>query len=263
MIAFEFFLVNRLMRSYLSLVILLFGFVLLASADEVQVPLLARYVTDQTGTLDAAQVNLLDARLRAFDDSTSNQVVVLMVPSIGDYPIEDYSLKVAEQNKIGQKDRNNGVLLLIAKDDRKMRIEVGYGLEGALPDILAGQIIRREINPHFREGDYFGGVSAGVDAIILATQGEYKAEKKSSRDKAGSIVPFIIFFFDVFAIIRALFRPRRTIFGGFGPTMWGTGLGGRRGGGFWGGGFGGGGFGGGGFSGGGGSFGGGGASGGW
>ncbi|MGA9118867.1 MAG: TPM domain-containing protein [Bacteroidota bacterium] len=246
------------MRRLLSIAFLL-GLVLTAFADPVQVPKLSSYVTDLTGTLDPGQINLLSNRLRAFDDSTSNQVVVLMVPSLGDQPLEEYSLQVSESNKIGVKDRNNGVLLLIVKDERRMRIEVGYGLEGALPDALSGLIIRREIAPRFRNGDYFDGISAGVDAIMLATKGEYKGDKKKQRDHVGNFFPFIVLFFVLFAFIRNIFRPRRTILGGFGPMMWGGGWGSGRGGGFGGGG--GGGFGG--FSGGGGSFGGGGSSGGW
>ncbi len=170
-----------------------------------------------------------------------------MVPTLGDEPIEEVSYDIAKKNGIGQKGKDNGVLVLIAKDDRQMRIEVGYGLEGVLPDILAGQIIRKEMIPHFKEGDYAGGIQAGVDAIILATKHEYTADTQAQTGRRGSPSLVWILFVIAFIVLRFL----------------------RRGGGFWWGGFGGGGFGGGGFgsgggfSGGGGSFGGGGASGRW
>jgi uncharacterized protein len=230
-----------------------------ACGQEIPVPVLSSRVTDQTGTLAPAQRSMLEARLKAFEDSTSNQVVVLMIPTLGSESLEDFSLRVAESNKIGLKDRNNGVLVLIAKNDHRIRFEVGYGLEGALPDALSGQIVRREMTPRFRQDDYFGGISAGIDAVILATKGEYKAEKRRASDSPAGWLPFVVVMVIILVVLRNAFRPRRRFFGGFGPTMWG----GPFTGGGWGGGSGGGGFGGGGFSGGGGSFGGGGASGSW
>jgi len=235
-----------------------------AYAQEAEIPKVTRYATDLTGTLSSSQLDELERRLKAFDDSTSTQIVALMVPTIGQYAIEEYSLKVAELNKIGRKGRDNGALLLIAKDDRQLRIETGYGLEGALPDALSGLIIRREIAPRFREGDYFGGISSGVEAIMLAVRGEYTADpkdRKREKDPVG-IFPFIIFLFVLFTFLRGIFGRRRFSgrsrsyrgWGGIPPIIggWG-GSGGSFGGG---GGFGG-------VSGGGGSFGGGGASGSW
>jgi uncharacterized protein len=127
----------------------------IAPAQEFSPPRISQYVTDLTATLTAGESAALNAKLEQFDRETSTQIVVLMVHTIGDLPIEEATLKVAELNKVGKKGKDNGVLLFIAKDDRKLRIEVGYGLEGALPDILAGQIIRKEIGPRFREGDYY------------------------------------------------------------------------------------------------------------
>jgi uncharacterized protein len=227
-----------------------------------ETPHLTQYITDLTGTLTPSELSTLNGKLRAFESETSNQLVVLMVPTTGDESIEEASLKAAEANGIGQKEKKNGVLLFIAKNDRRMRIEVGYGLEGALPDITAGQIIRHEIGPRFREGSYFAGIDAGVDAIILATKNEYTAEPKSSRRSSHDFSPLVILIVVLFVVMRSMFG-RRRYFGRRGRyTGFGGGWGGWRGGGF--GGFGGGGFGGGGgFSGGGGSFGGGGASGSW
>jgi uncharacterized protein len=233
-----------------------------ALAQEPAVPTLTRHMTDLTGTISAQEVETLDAKLRSFEDSTSNQIVVLMMSTIGSGSLEDFSLRVAEANRIGVKGRDNGALLFIAREDRSVRIEVGYGLEGALPDIVSGQIIRNELGPRFSNGKYFEGINAAIDAMMAATRGEYKAEKKNRNDSPLGIIPLLIVLLVLFTIIRNAFRRPRGLSGGR-RSYWGGGpfLGG---GGFGGGGFGGGGFGGGGgFSGGGGSFGGGGASGRW
>lgn len=230
-------------------------------AQEVKIPKLLMRATDFTNTLSREQLAALEADLARFEDTTSTQVVFVMIPTLGNEQLEDYSLRTAEANAIGQKKLSNGVLLLIAKDDRKIRIEVGYGLEGVLPDGLAGQIIRREITPEFRNGDYFAGIKAGTDAIMRATRNEYKAEKKTASDFPFFLV--ILIFFIIFIMIARNARRSSGLHrgGGF-PMYYGGGWGGRSRD-TWGssGGSGGGGFGG--FSGGGGSFGGGGASGGW
>ena len=249
-----------------SYVVLLLAFALfsvacvsMVSAQEPAVPALKTYSTDLTGTLSWDQIESLNQKLRQFDDSTSSQLVVLMIPTLGSSSLEEYALKVAELNRIGRKGKDNGILLLIVKNDRRIRIEVGRGLEGALPDALSGIIIRREIGPRFSEGDFYGGIDAGVGAIILATRNEYKAEPEGRKHTTVNMLPILIVFFVVFMILRMSFRrggfiggPRTRSWGGFPPI----------GGGWGGGGFGGGGSGGG-FSGGGGSFSGGGASGSW
>ncbi|GAB4146997.1 MAG: hypothetical protein Fur0015_13230 [Ignavibacteriales bacterium] len=216
---------------------------------------LKNYANDFTGTLTENELSTLNRELKIFDDSTSTQIVFLMINSLNGYPIEMYSQELAEKNGIGSK-KNNGVLLLVSLNDKKIRIEVGYGLEGALTDALSNSIIRNEIAPHFREGDYYSGVVAGLNAIIKATQGEYKDKKKD--DGGGGKFPFWIIIL-IFIIISGLGRGRG---GGLGSILlWGALTGSGRSGGFSGGSFGGGGFGG--FSGGGGSFGGGGSSGSW
>ena len=134
-------------------------------------------VHDEAGILSASTISQLEAKLKAFEDSTSNQVAILIVKSLDGEVLEEYSLRVAHDEwKLGQADKDNGVLLLIAIDDRKMRIEVGEGLEGPLPDVICNQIIRNEITPNFRRQDYETGVNAGVDAILKAIAGEYLAE---------------------------------------------------------------------------------------
>ena len=156
---------------------LLFAVVLLVSplasrADEAAVPKLTRHVTDLTGTLTTEQVAQLDARLVALEKAKGSQVVVLMVPTTQPDDLESYSLKVAEANKVGRGGPDDGVLVLLAKNDRRVRIEVGYGLEGALPDAIASRIIREYMAPKLRANDYYGGIDEALNAITQIVQGE-------------------------------------------------------------------------------------------
>jgi len=213
----------------------------------------ANYVTDMAGLLTSQQISTLDKLLASFESKTSNQIAILIVKSLEGENLEDFSIRVAETWKLGQKDKDNGILLFIALKERKIRIEVGYGLEGVVPDGLAGSIIRHEIGPYFRKGQYYQGLEAGLRALMSATAGEYRPTAKSKKTKNVAFSSFIFFILILFFIISRLFGRRRyrrssSMF------FWG---GGGFGGGFGGGGFGGG------FSGGGGGFGGGGASGGW
>ena len=246
------------------------------------VPKLARHVTDLTGTLSAQQVDQLDGQLAALEKSKGAQLVVLMVGSTQPQDIDAYSLDVSMANKVGRKGIDDGVLLLVAKDDRQVRIEVGAGLEGAIPDAASARIIREDIAPKFRSGDYYGGITDAVGALTQLIDGESlpppvqgATHEQHGLDLQGLLtVGFFAWIFlrgilgRTHAFVRAplggllMLLPAgagRSIGGG----GWG-GFGGWGGGGFGGGGFGGGGFGGGGgFSGGGGSFNGGGASGSW
>ena len=225
------------------------------------------YVTDKTGTLTSSQLKDLETKLAQFDKETSTQIVVWMEPSLDGNSVEDRSYEIAEKNGIGQKGKNNGVLLYIAKNDRKLRIEVGYGLEGALTDALSSQIIRNEITPQFKKGNFYGGITAGVDAIMKATKGEYTAEDEDKNTGEGPTIcciPFpilvvliIFIFIFVIPIFSRIFGGKRSKrssnwwwTGGSGSgSGWSSGSGSS-----WSGG---------GFSGGGGSFGGGGSSGSW
>jgi len=151
-------------------------------------PLTAR-VTDRTGTLTDTERAALEDKLARYESQTGNQLVVLMVPSTKPEAIETYSIRVAEAWKIGRKGSDNGVLFLVAKDDRKMRIEVGYGLEGVLTDVQARRIIGDVVAPLFRQGKFAAGVDAGVDRIIALTrQGGATAQPapvKSPRNRGG------------------------------------------------------------------------------
>ena len=270
--------------------------------DQPAVPKLTRHVTDVTGTLTPQQVDQLDAQLVNLEKQKGAQLVVLMVGSTQPDDLESYSLQVATANKVGRKGIDDGVLLLIAKDDRRVRIETGYGLEGAIPDAAAARIIREYIAPKFRNNDYFGGISDAVGALTQLINGEPLPSPVQGNEVRHGPDLHGVFFLAIFLLIvmRGMFGRApalvRAPLGGLviGVLLWmlasvgvgilggivgglfmllpagaGRSIGGGGWGGFggWGGGGfggrGGGGFGGGGFSGGGGSFGGGGASGSW
>ena len=135
-------------------------------------PKLIQHVTDLTGTLTPAQVAQLEAQLLAFEQRKGSQVAVYMVPTLGDQALEDYSLAIAEKNKLGRVKVDDGVLLFIAKDDRKVRLEIGYGLEGAIPDAKAGRIIREYLAPNFRQGNYYQGIADALGAVTQLIDGE-------------------------------------------------------------------------------------------
>lgn len=241
-------------------------------AAETLPPVPAHYFNDYANVVPAATVAQLNTKLEEFERTTSCQVVVAIFPKLQSASaLEDYTHRLATAWKIGQKDKSNGVGLFVFVQDRKLRIEVGYGLEGALPDVLAKRIIEDEIKPHFKAGNYAAGLSAGVDAILKATRGEYKGSGRTVADQAPvslflTYLPFgLILIFLLFLLFYGLRHPSGTVYhrgGGryWGGATWGGGGGWSSGGSSWGGG----GFSGGGdFSGGGGSFGGGGASGSW
>ncbi len=142
------------------------------AGGEVAVPRLAARVTDLTGTLDAGQRAALETKLAAFEAKKGSQVAILIVPSTRPETIEQYSIRVVDQWKLGRKGIDDGALLLVAKDDRKLRIEVGRGLEGVIPDAVANRIIAEHITPRFKEGDFSGGITAGVDRMIRVIEGE-------------------------------------------------------------------------------------------
>ena len=149
------------------------------AGGEVAVPKLAARVTDLTGTLDAGQRAGLETRLAALEEKKGSQVAVLLVPTTKPETIEQYSIRVVDQWKLGRKGIDDGALLLVAKDDRRLRIEVGRGLEGVVPDAVANRIVAEHITPRFKEGDFYGGINAGVDRLIRAIEGEPLPAPKS------------------------------------------------------------------------------------
>lgn len=221
-------------------------------------PELTGPVVDGAGLLPDDVRASLSEKLSAYDQQSGNQLVVVTVPTLSGYPLEYWGYQLGRHWGIGQKDKNTGALLIVDSGEHQVRIEVGYGLEGTLTDALSDDIIRNIIVPRFKQGDYPGGISAGVDAILKVLGGQAdEVQQQRHRDNSSTIFLVIFLAFILFRVIAAGFFPRRGVWGWLG--LWG--LGGWGGGG-WGGGRGG--FGGGGgFSGGGGSFGGGGASGSW
>ncbi|TXT20765.1 MAG: hypothetical protein FD134_2834 [Gallionellaceae bacterium] len=269
-----------------------------AAHAEVAVPPLAQRVTDLTATLDAGQTQTLESRLAAFEAKKGAQLAVLIVPTTQPETIEQYGIRVAEAWKLGRKGVDDGALLLVAKDDRTLRIEVGYGLEGALNDATARRIVADTITPFFKRGDFYGGIEMGLSQMIAVIEGEplpAPPERGATSADFSNLESLLMVGFMLVvvagSVLRALFGrlPAAALIGfasaflawlivapllvagvvgaiaffftlaGGGRSHHGTG---RPGGGGLGGGLGGG-FGGGGFSGGGGGFGGGGASGRW
>jgi len=269
-------------------------------ADVLPVPPLERRVTDLASTLDAGQRQRLEQRLAEFEARKGSQVAILIVPTTRPEDIEQYSIRVAEQWKLGREGIDDGVLLVVAIEDRTLRLEVGYGLEGAVPDAIAKRLVSDVITPYFRQGDYYGGLNAGIERLIGVIDGEPLPEpERGWREQVGagqSLLPLLLVFAVIGGgILRAIFGRLGgaavtgslagaivwliihvlgisifaglvtfvvALLGGLPRRGWVSGgRGGGGGWGSWGGGFGGGG--GGGFSGGGGGFGGGGASGRW
>ncbi len=230
----------------LRLFFLLFSCVLFAR----EVPYLSGPVVDEANVLSSTTKNSLESLLYRYKSDTSNQVQVLIINSLEGDPIEDFSIRTTDKWKLGDEKKDNGVLFLIAVKDRQMRIEVGQGLEGDLPDVLAGRIIN-SVKPYFRNGNYDEGIYTGVELIVKILKGEKAAIKKISRER----IPFVQIFVSILVILWFLFSRFYWVL----PFMGGQ----RNYGGSSRGGFGGFGRGGGGWSGGGGGFSGGGASGNW
>jgi uncharacterized protein len=234
----------------------------------------AKYFNDYAGVVSSATAARLNQTLEDFERSTSSQVVVVIYPKMdSESSVEDYSVRVAQAWGVGQKGKNNGAVLFVFIQDRKMYLQVGYGLEGAIPDALAKRIIEDEIKPRFRAGNFDAGLTAGVNAILQAARGEYQGTGQTvagqRRGRSGGGVPVFLFFILLLILFAAARRSQGTVYRRAGRSAW-TGWPGGFGGGWGGSGWRGGGSGssggwssGGGFSGGGGSFGGGGAGGDW
>lgn len=262
----------RLSSSYLKylLVILLTvvtGFTVLAAGDDFPPkPNVIRPVNDLGEMLEPNERAQLDAQLIEYEKTSSTEIIIVTVKSIGSYDIEQYAVELGNKWQIGKKGKNNGVVILVSRDERKINISTGYGLEGALPDVVCGRIIRNEMAPNFKLGSFYEGFKQAADAVIAATKGEYKADEKikGKRVNTAAIIVVIII---IIIIIISKRGGGGSFMSGRGYRNWGGGP--WIGGGF--GGFGGGSWGGGGSSGSGGfggfgsggGFGGGGASGGW
>ena len=243
------------MRKFCLIFILLLSFLSAWQVFGLEVPKLTGFVNDRADMISPDVELKLENFLREFERSDSTQIAILTIPSLEGEALEEYSLRVAETWGLGRKGKDNGILLLVSRDDHKIRIEVGYGLEGKLTDLMAGRIVDNEITPYFRKGNFDAGIIAGISALGSAVRGEYKGDgsgtSSGKRRSPWGMLALLLFLGPSLLRFTALGH---------------RGRGYRRSGMFWiGGPFGGGGGGGfgGGFSGGGGGFGGGGASGGW
>jgi len=198
----------------------------LSYVDALEVPEHPRgRITDFTHTLSTNEISHLDQKLADFEKQTTNQIAVLMIPSLEGDSLEDYSIRLADKWKIGQKGKDNGVILLIVKKDRKLRIEVGYGLEGVLPDGLAGSIIRNKIAPFFKKEEFYLGINHGTTAIIKAISPAFRPTKpkgpptkpkvrETSRSPITPItdllISFVIFFIIFSPIGLLLYYKKKT-----------------------------------------------------
>jgi len=186
-------------------------FAALSAAGQVAVPPLKARVTDLTGTLSTEQRAALEQKLAAFETSKGAQIAVLLVPTTQPEAIEQYSIRVAEAWKLGRKGVDDGVLFLVAKNDRTLRIEVGRGLEGAIPDVIAKRIGSDIVAPYFRQGDFYGGVAAGIERIAKTIEGEpLPAPKTKAQPKPGTafenIEFMLVFGFVLVFVIGSILR---------------------------------------------------------
>jgi uncharacterized protein len=224
-------------RTRLCLGILtLFASAIVAHAAETIPPKPNRYFNDYAGVVSPAAAQRFNEQLAQFERETSNQIVVAVwrtMPSQSS--IEDFTQRTFQAWQVGQKGRNNGAVFFVFVDDHRMRIQPGYGLEGALPDITCNEIIRDAVAPRFRANDFEGGLSAGIDLIFKAIRGEYKGRGKTVRESGSSNNPagLLIFFFVLVIILLAMRASRRLggyrYTGGGGPFVsgnWGSGGGG-------------------------------------
>ena len=179
---------NSRARAALGFFLLLFA---LSAWAQVAVPELSRRVTDLTATLSADQVAALESKLAAFEAQQGSQIAVLIVPTTQPEDIAQFGIRVAEKWKIGRTKIDDGVVLIVARDDRTLRLEVGYGLEGAIPDAIAKRVIAETITPYFKAGDYYGGIDAGVQQLMRLIEGE-QLPPPSGTGGSGDDGPFVI-----------------------------------------------------------------------
>lgn len=190
------------MKAILKLFFLLIVFPFLSfSQDFPESPNPPRLVTDFTGTLSANETELLENKLVAFNDSASSQIAIVIIHSTGIYEISDYAIQLGEKWGIGREGKNNGALILVAKDDRKVFIATGYGLEGAIPDALAKRIVETQIKPAFKQGNFYKGLDDATDTMIKLASGEYVADDVKEKIPKEIFLPVLFFIIIFFLII--------------------------------------------------------------
>ena len=199
-----------------------FFFLFCVPVHALDVPKLQGYVNDYAGMISPQTKATLEEELRAFEQSDSTQIVVLTIPSLEGEVLEEFSIKVAEQWKIGQKSKDNGIIVLVSKQDRKIRIEVGRGLEGKLTDLMSGRIIDSVIKPRFKAGDYDSGFLSGIHALIAATRGEFKADvrrKTVGRNGQSRLLTFLIFSGIAILVLGSMSRTAGAVGGAVGLPL--------------------------------------------
>ena len=213
---------------FLLLALLSLTMVLPKAADALEVPQLKGRVNDYANVLNPSQAERLETKLTEFEKTDSTQIVVLTIPSLEGEDLEGYSIKVAEAWKIGWKGQDNGVILLISQAEKKIRIEVGRGLEGKLTDLISGRIIRTVIVPYFKRGDFDGGIEAGTSAIIEAARGEFKARDRapsggtSAKGSGSSMFTLAIFLIIALLFLTAISKVIGAIAGAVGLPIAGS-----------------------------------------
>ena len=212
--------IKHVARSFLLAAVVFLIFV--GHAFALDVPKLQGYVNDYADMISPQAKAQLENELKNFEQTDSTQIVILTVPSLEGEVIEDLGIKVAEAWKMGQKGKDNGVIFLVSKQDRKLRIEVGRGLEGQLTDLMAGRIIDLVVKPRFKRGDYDGGFMAGVSALIDATRGEFKADRNhrpQKRESSSRLFTFLIFIGIAVVLLGSISRPLGAVGGALGLPL--------------------------------------------
>ena len=198
----------RFLSRCLAAGLLLFSAVVFA-ADEVAIPPLQQRITDLTQTLSANEQAALESKLAQFEQQKGSQIAILLIPTTQPEAIEQYAIRVAEAWKLGRKGVDDGILILVAKEDRKMRIEVGYGLEGIVPDSIANQVILDAMKPRFKQDDFYGGLDVATDQLIARINGEPLPEPpqtQASQGDWGDLLPMLLFGgLLVGGVLRAIF----------------------------------------------------------
>jgi len=207
---------KMLKKIFLSLLLILVGYAVFSQSFP---PRSNTLVTDYTNTLSATDLQQLESKLVTFDDSTSTQIAIVIIKSVGQNDISEYGAGLGRAWGIGQKGKNNGILILIATDDHKVTIQTGYGAEGAVPDVITHEIIENDITPHFKQGDYFGGLSLASDDLMKYMKGEYKSADRSQPESGTGWGAIIIVIIIVIVVIIIVFRGR----GGGGQIIGGRG----------------------------------------
>jgi uncharacterized protein len=191
-------LVKNKVKRFLLLLLLLLPFI--SMADDFP-PKPSSPVVDYTGTLSNEQIAALVAKINSFQDSTSNQIAVVIMKTIGDNDVNEYAAKLGNYWGVGQKGKNNGIVILLAMDVRHVGIQIGKGLEGAATDGLTGEIIRKEMVPYFKQGDYYTGIDNAVSALMKITTGEYKADQYMGGNNNNGSPPYFFLFLIVFILL--------------------------------------------------------------